>query len=79
MKLGMKREAVETGKQMLDVLGDKAHLRGQLGFMYLAVGDKDSAMAQYKILKERADQAQDKNTKRLYQSWADSLWKELNK
>jgi hypothetical protein len=36
-------------------------------------------MAQHKILKERADQAQDKDAKRLYQWWADSLWKEMNK
>jgi len=79
LKLGMKKEAVETGKQILEVLGDKAHLRGQLGFVYLAIGDKDAAMAQYKILKERTDKAQDKETKRLYQGWADALWRELNK
>jgi tetratricopeptide (TPR) repeat protein len=79
LNLGMKQEAVETSKQALEVFGDEATLRYQLGHIYLAVGDKESAMAQYKILKERADKAQDKDTKRLYEGWADGLWKELNK
>lgn len=50
----------------------------RLAFLYLALGDKASAMAQYKILRERADQAQDKDTKKVYGWLADSLLNELN-
>lgn len=78
VKLGMKKEAAETGQQMLEVFGDQAHLRARLGFTYLAIGDKDAALAQYKILQDRAAKAQDKASKRSYQDWAASLREALN-
>lgn len=78
LKLGMKQEAIETSRQALEVFGDQADLREQLGLTYLAVGDKESAVSQYQTLKERADRAQDKESKRLYQLTADCLWRELN-
>ena len=77
-RLGLKKEAVETSKQALEVIGDKAHLRARLGFIYFATGDRESALAQYKILKARAAKARDKDTKELYEDWAESLWEELN-
>ena len=79
IRLGLKKEAVQTSKQALEVLGDKAHLRARLGFTYLEVGDRESALAQHKILMDRALKAQDKNTKRLYKNWAEGLLEELNK
>jgi ankyrin repeat protein len=79
IKLGMKKEAVETSKQALETLGDKAHLRARLGFTYLDVGDKDSAVAQYEILKHQAAKAQNKDRKENYQNWAAALCEELNK
>jgi Ankyrin repeats (3 copies) len=79
LKLGMKSEAVETRKEMLEVLGDKARLRVSSALFYLALGRRDSAMAEYWILKDRADYSRDHDVKKLYQSCADSLWKELNK
>jgi hypothetical protein len=78
VKLGMKKEAAETGQQMLEVFGDQAHLRARLGFTYLAIGDKAAALAQYEILQDRAAKAQDKDTKRSYQDWAASLRDALN-
>lgn len=79
LKLGMKSEAVETRREMLEDLGDRAHLRASSGLFWLALGRRDSAMAEYWILKDRADYSRDSDVKRLYQSCADSLWKELNK
>jgi hypothetical protein len=62
----------------VDVLGDMAHLRASLGFTYLAVGDRESAWAQYRLLKDWAAKAQDKNTKRFHRDWADGLLEELD-
>ena len=79
IKLGLKKEAVQMSKQALEVFGDKVHLRARLGLTYLAVGDRESALAQYKVLIDGARKAQDENTKRLYESWIENLFRELNK
>jgi ankyrin repeat protein len=79
VRMGLKKEAVESSKQALDILGDKAHLRARLGFTYVAVGDRESALVQYRILKEGVARAQDDNTKRLYKGWRDALFEQLNK
>src|SRR5262249_32216266 len=79
VKLGMKKEAVEASKEALTKIGDEAHLRARLGFTYIAVGDRVSALAQYKILMDRASKATDENTRELYSGWAESLFEELNR
>jgi len=79
IKLGLKKSAVETSKKALDALGDKAHLRARLGFTYIDVGDRESALAQYKILIDGARRAKDQDTRRLYEDWAEGLTEELNK
>jgi hypothetical protein len=63
---------VETSKQALEVFGDQAHLRARLGFTYLDIGDRNSALAQFEILKDQAAKAHNKDTERLYQSWVNA-------
>ena len=79
VKLGLKKKAIETSKEALVVVGERAHLRARLGFTYLDVGDRESALAQYKILRDGAAKARDNDTKRPYQGWVDALLEELNK
>jgi hypothetical protein len=64
---------------LMRVLGETAHLRARLGFTYLAVGDKESARAQYRILMDGARKARSENTENLYRDWAEGLLEELNK
>lgn len=50
--LGMYKEAIEAYKQAIRIKPDYARAHYGLGFVYLVVGDRGSALNQYKILKE---------------------------
>ena len=78
LKMGYKKKAVETSKQALDVLGEEAHLHFRLGWTYLRVGDRESALAQYRLLMDRADKAHDEKTRENYRDWAEGLLEELD-
>jgi uncharacterized protein len=77
LKLGRKKEAIETSQQAIIDLGDKAHLRFRLGATYLATGDKKGAVEQYRILQKRLTRAVTDDAKRLYYGWTDALFKML--
>jgi tetratricopeptide (TPR) repeat protein len=79
LKLGLKNEAVGLSKEMIDDLKDNAIGRAQLGLTYIDIGDRNSAMEQYNILRSRIGQAQDKTTKTAYEVWASILWDKLHK
>ncbi len=65
--LGMYKEAIESCKQTIRINPDFAEAHYYLGVAYLGLNDKDSALEQYKILKN------------LGSEWANKLFNEINK
>jgi tetratricopeptide (TPR) repeat protein len=66
-KLGCWPEAIEAYKQAIRIKPDYAEAHKNLGLAYLAVGDKNSAQAEFNILKS------------LNSELANNLFKEINK
>ncbi len=60
-------EAIDAYKQAIKIKPDLAEAYYNLGLAYLAIGDKNSALAQYNILKSMNSQ------------FADNLFREINK
>jgi ankyrin repeat protein len=79
VKLGLKKDAIAASQQAVIELGDHPHLRARLGFTYLAVGDKASAVVQYQMLVAQQASASDEQMKSLYQGWIDALSREISK
>jgi len=50
-KLGRHQEAIDAFKQAVRIKPDDAEAHGNLGFAYLEMGDRNSALAEYNILK----------------------------
>jgi len=50
-KLGRHQEAIDAFKQAVRIKPDDAEAHCNLGFAYLEMGDKNSALAEYNILK----------------------------
>lgn len=50
--LGRYRKVIESFKQALRLKPDDAKTNAGLGLSYLKLGDKDSALEEYKILKD---------------------------
>lgn len=65
--LGKKKEAVEAARQAMKELGERDHLRARLGFALIEAGDREGAMEQYNILKNKKDSG----------GWAESLQRAL--
>ena len=64
IKLGLTKEAVETGKQAVSILLDDPLVYYNLGLTYVTVGDKESATNQYNTLIEMAESARGNAPKR---------------
>jgi predicted Zn-dependent protease len=67
--LGQEKEAVETARQALKDLGEQDYLRARLGFSLITAGDRDGAIRQYNILKQKKNSG----------GWAEALRKALDK
>ncbi|MCX5632879.1 MAG: tetratricopeptide repeat protein [Phycisphaerae bacterium] len=66
-KLDRYQEAIDAFKQAVRIKPDDADAHCNLGYAYLAIGDKNSALAEYNILKS------------LNSELANNLFKEINK
>ncbi|HKY03303.1 MAG TPA: ankyrin repeat domain-containing protein, partial [Blastocatellia bacterium] len=80
LKVGYEKEAVATAKAAVAEaagLPGQPHLICRLGATYLSVGDKKSALKQYRILVDGAKKAKDPHDKGNWQSWAEALLEQI--
>jgi tetratricopeptide (TPR) repeat protein len=79
LKLGRNKDAIEISKQAVQAMPDNAETYYELGATFLATGDKKSALAQYKILLSKAENAKDKTDKNHFERYAKELLEKINK
>lgn len=78
-KLGRYGEAIEAYKQAIYIRPDHASVHRALGLTYVVVGDKESALAEYKTLMDMYLNSQEEGARYLYRTTAEVIIQQIQK